>query len=175
MNLKQNVLAVFFCVGALMCSLESSASTNEDEHHCLALALYWEARGETDAGMIAVGWTILNRVASPDFPDTPCKVIYQGGEKPPCQFSWWCDGKSDKPRSQKSWVKARLVAADLLTNPPSDPTKGALFYHSSGITGPLEKDQDSDGEGRKAHFLSVIPETQRCRANRPHFLLTDSK
>jgi hypothetical protein len=40
----------------------------QDEHHCLALALYWEARGETRRGMIAVGWTILNRAhAEPAF------------------------------------------------------------------------------------------------------------
>ena len=136
MKLKQNICLLLLCGTAALYSDNSEASTNQDEHHCLALALYWEARGETDEGMIAVGWTILNRVNSPDFPDTPCRVVYQGGEKPPCQFSWWCDGKSDKPRNQKSWVRARRIAADLMNDPPSDPTKGALYFHSSRISDP---------------------------------------
>lgn len=107
-----------------------------EQQHCLALALYWEARGEIDAGMIAVGWTILNRVASSDFPDTPCDVIFQGGEQPPCQFSWSCDGKSDKPRNAASWSRARDLAGMLLSDPPDDPTDGALYFHSSGIDVP---------------------------------------
>jgi spore germination cell wall hydrolase CwlJ-like protein len=105
----------------------------QDEHHCLALALYWEARGETRRGMIAVGWTILNRAQSRHFPATPCAVVYQGGERPPCQFSWWCDGKSDRPRYRNSWIQARVVAAELLVDPPPDPTGRALFYHSTSI------------------------------------------
>ena len=109
------------------------AGTLEDEHRCLALALYWEARGESRRGMVAVGWTILNRAQSQYFPATPCGVIYQGGERPPCQFSWWCDGKSDRPRDRDSWVQARVIAAELLVNPPPDPTGRALFYHSTRI------------------------------------------
>jgi hypothetical protein len=108
----------------------------QDEHHCLALALYWEARGESRRGMVAVGWTILNRTRSGQFPATPCAVIYQGGEKPPCQFSWWCDGKSDRPGDRNSWIQARIVAAELLVDPPPDPTGRALFYHNASISVP---------------------------------------
>ena len=86
---------------------DARAMSLQDEHHCLALALYWEARGENKRGMIAVGWTILNRTRSSHFPGTPCAVIYQGGEQRPCQFSWWCDGKSDRPRDKRSWTRAR--------------------------------------------------------------------
>ena len=111
----------------------------QNEHHCLALALYWEARGEDRRGMIAVGWTVLNRIRSPHFPGTPCAVIYQGGEQRPCQFSWWCDGKSDRPRNMHSWTKARVVAAHLLVDPPPDPTHGALFYHSTSIRIPWKR------------------------------------
>ncbi len=123
----------------LLNSNPAVARSVEKEHQCLALALYWEARGETRAGMVAVGWTILNRAASPDFPNTPCGVIYQGGETPPCQFSWWCDGKSDRPRNRDSWIQARLVAAELLTDPPPDPTGRALFYHSNTIGVPWKR------------------------------------
>ena len=112
---------------------DANARPLEREHHCLALALYWEARGEPELGMVAVGWTILNRTRSRDFPATPCGVVFEGGEDPPCQFSWWCDGKSDRPRDRRSWVRAQVVAAELLTEPPPDPTHGALFFHSAGV------------------------------------------
>jgi len=107
-----------------------------DEHQCLSLALYWEARGEPKLGKIAVGWTILNRTRSPYFPSTPCDVVFEGGEQPPCQFSWWCDGKSDRPRHRQSWIQAQVAAARLLVNPPPDPTYGALFFHSTSIPVP---------------------------------------
>ena len=114
----------------------SQARNLQQEHRCLALAMYWEARGESRRGMVAVGWTILNRSRSPEFPATPCDVVLEGGEKPPCQFSWWCDGKSDRPRDRNSWIRARVIAAQLLTDPPPDPTGGALFYHSTSIRVP---------------------------------------
>ena len=118
---------------------DAQARPLEREHHCLALALYWEARGEPEVGMVAVGWAILNRASSPEFPATPCGVVFEGGEQPPCQFSWWCDGKSDRPRDRRSWIRAQVVAASLLTKPPPDPTHGALFFHSTRIGVPWKR------------------------------------
>ena len=99
----------------------------------MALAMYWEARGEGEQGMLAVGSVILNRVEDTRFPDNVCAVVYQGGETPPCQFSWWCDGKSDRPRDRHSWHLAMVIAAGLLLDPPPDPTRGSLFYHSTQV------------------------------------------
>ncbi|MGH6921343.1 MAG: cell wall hydrolase, partial [Geminicoccaceae bacterium] len=62
----------------------------QSAEHCLALAMYWEAQSEGPDGMLAVAAVVLNRVAHPEFPDTVCGVVRQGGESPPCQFSWWC-------------------------------------------------------------------------------------
>ena len=132
-------LSGLFIIIASLHASDVHAGNLEDEHHCLALALYWEARGESRRGMVAVGWTILNRTQSLHFPATPCGVIYQGGEKPPCQFSWWCDGKRDRPRDQDSWIQARVIAAELLVDPPPDPTGRALFYHSTKIGVPWKR------------------------------------
>ncbi|HEX7034620.1 MAG TPA: cell wall hydrolase [Pseudomonadales bacterium] len=112
------------------------AKASEAELDCLAHTLYWEAKSEGREGMVAVGWVVLNRQQSPEFPDGLCEVVYQGGETPPCQFSWWCDGKSDRPREADNWALAREVAARLLDEPPPDPTDGALFFHRSGIETP---------------------------------------
>lgn len=134
------VLALM-CVFAQCCTSRAAAASIKEEQQCLALTLYWEARGEGREGMIAVGWTVLNRVRSRRFPGTPCEVVRQGGERPPCQFSWWCDGKSDRPRDLRSWQAAQIIAAELLQSPPRDPTSGALFYHSTGVRSPWKRDR----------------------------------
>jgi N-acetylmuramoyl-L-alanine amidase len=117
----------------------AKAATLQEEQRCLALSLYWEARGEGRRGMIAVGWTVLNRVHNPNFPSTPCAVVRQGGERPPCQFSWWCDDRRDRPRERHSWHMALIIAGELLLDPPPDPTGGALFYHSARVRDPWDR------------------------------------
>ncbi|MEM7025184.1 MAG: cell wall hydrolase [Pseudomonadota bacterium] len=98
--------------------------------------MYWEAKSEGPDGMLAVGQVVLNRVSHPEFPDTICGVVRQGGEQPPCQFSWWCDGKSDRPTEADAWSDATRIAEKVLRNPPSDRTRGALFFHNTAIDSP---------------------------------------
>jgi N-acetylmuramoyl-L-alanine amidase len=109
--------------------------------HCVALAMYWEARGEGQRGMLAVGSVVLNRVEDDRFPSSVCGVVYQGGESPPCQFSWWCDGKSDRPTHGELWASSLSIADELLTARPSDPTHGALFFHNTSIRSPWRRER----------------------------------
>lgn len=106
---------------------------------CVALAMYWEARGEGEDGMLAVGSVIRNRVSDPRFPSTYCGVVHQGGETPPCQFSWWCDGKSDRPTDAALWATAQSLAERMLVDPPPDATAGALFFHNVGMRSPWRR------------------------------------
>jgi N-acetylmuramoyl-L-alanine amidase len=117
-------------------SSASAASAFDDASHCLALALYWEAGAEGPDGMLAVASVVLNRVAHPAFPSSVCAVVRQGGEQPPCQFSWWCDGKSDRPTDPQVWGLAQRLARAALAKPPPDPTGGALFFHNTSIATP---------------------------------------
>jgi N-acetylmuramoyl-L-alanine amidase len=130
--------ALVLLLGAFAQSFSASAEagSTSDEQRCLAQAMYWEARGEGRQGMIAVGWTVLNRIESSRFPATPCRVVHQGGERAPCEFSYWCDGKSDRPREPRSWRAALIIAAELLYDPPPDPTGGALFFHNRSVRTP---------------------------------------
>lgn len=102
---------------------------------CLALNIYFEARGEPDAGKRAVGHVVMNRVADPRFPDSACAVIQQGGEWPlhRCQFSWWCDGKSDQPKDQVAWKRSKALARQIYWGDDKDPTHGALWYHADYV------------------------------------------
>jgi len=65
----------------------------------------------------------MNRVADKRFPNTVCEVVQQGPTlawtenfpvKNKCQFSWYCDGKSDKPRHEGKWNNSLSVAGLVL-------------------------------------------------------------
>ena len=138
-----------------MPAARAADTPDSDALHCMALALYWEARREGRSGMMAVGAVVLNRVANREFPNTVCAVIFEGGETPPCQFSWWCDGRSDRPREAEAWALAQEVAAVLLGTGYSlaDPTDGALFFHSTSIAVPWRvKRQRTVQIGRHVYY-----------------------
>ena len=103
-----------------------------DEINCLALNIYFEARGEPVDGKIAVGHVVLNRVADARYPDKICEVVKQGGPRPRhrCQFSWWCDGRSDRPRDLQAWKESQVLARVVFWGYAEDPTGGALWYHA---------------------------------------------
>src|SRR5262245_54546256 len=104
------------------------------ELDCLAKTIYFEARGESEKGQRAVAAVVLNRVRSSRFPDTICDVVHQGGTASrDCQFSWWCDGLSDKPKDRKAWERAVAIARDVINGAP-DPTKGALYFHETHVS-----------------------------------------
>ena len=66
------------------------------EENCLARAVYFESRSESDLGQLAVAKVILNRVKDPNYPKSICGVVYQGsGSRNSCQFSFACDGLPD--------------------------------------------------------------------------------
>lgn len=86
------------------------------EVHCLAQAVYHEARGEPESGQWAVASVILNRVESRAYPDTVCEVVFQNAHLANrCQFSFACDGRSDEGGrgniiDRESWVKSNVIA-----------------------------------------------------------------
>lgn len=136
--LRLTVAAFGFCLGLALLPGVSSLTAQEltAEERCLAMAMYWEAKAEGADGMIAVGAVVLNRVKHKEFPGSVCGVVQQGGETPPCQFSWWCDGKSDNPREADAWATAKELAPAILVDLPYDPTDGGLFFHASNIKVP---------------------------------------
>ena len=135
---------VFISVVVLGALLSGGNAVASDDEHCLATALYWEAKTEEDKGMTAVASVILNRVGHDEFPDSICAVVKHGGEEPPCQFSFWCDGKSDAPElGSEDWERAKEIAGNTLRKKPIDATKGALFFHAEGLETPwiLEREK----------------------------------
>jgi spore germination cell wall hydrolase CwlJ-like protein len=113
---------------------ESQAEFEERERRCLATAIYFEARGEPERGQIAVGQVIMNRVRSPQFPETICGVVYQGQMAPGCQFSFACDGKTDIPRNDAQWDQANDLSRKITSGQVWLPEVGySTFYHANYV------------------------------------------
>lgn len=94
---------------------------------CLALAIYFEARGEPLEGQIAVAEVIYNRVVDTRYPDDVCSVVYQRK-----QFSWTHDGKSDVPKNTLVWEEIKELAAQVMKGDLFD-GHGATHYHSVDV------------------------------------------
>lgn len=102
---------------------------------CLSQALYFEARGESAAGLFAVAEVILNRVDSPRFPDSVCGVVNQGtGRKFACQFTFTCDGRPEDVSDKRAWARVGKVARVMLDGAPRTLTDGALYYHTNSVS-----------------------------------------
>ena len=93
---------------------------------CMAVAVYFEARGEPIDGQMMVAETILNRVADERWPDTVCEVVKQ-----PRQFSFYSDGKSDTPRDQVAYELALELAAVAMNGEHLH--SGVLYYHTVDV------------------------------------------
>lgn len=100
---------------------------------CLTAAIYYEAAREPDEGQQAVAQVVLNRVAHPAFPKTVCGVVYQGSERPGCQFSFACDGSLARKPMKAFWDRARRVAADALAGNVYAPVGLATHYHTTAV------------------------------------------
>jgi len=102
---------------------------SDADFNCLVQAVYFEAGQEIPEGQRAVAEVILHRVDDPRFPKTVCGVIHDKNPKG-CQFSWWCDGKSDATPDADRWATSKQAVTDVLDGAYPDPTNGALFYHA---------------------------------------------
>ena len=82
---------------------------------CLANAVYFEARGESVRGQIAVAQVVMNRVFSPFYPNDVCGVVYQNAHRHlACQFTFACDGIPDIVTEPDAWERAKRIARDML-------------------------------------------------------------
>ena len=105
------------------------------ERQCLAQAIYFEARSEPFEGWVAVADVVLNRARDPRFPATICGVVFQGEyRRHRCQFSFACDGRSDRPYNQVKWERALRLAAYKLANlSPQPMLTEATHYHADYV------------------------------------------
>jgi hypothetical protein len=102
---------------------------------CLAEAIYFEARSESEAGQRAVAQVVLNRVRHPSYPSSVCGVVYQGPMRAGggCQFTFTCDGSLGLPPAGYGWAQARRIAAEALAGAVYAPVGHATHYHTHQV------------------------------------------
>ena len=152
-----------FIMAAVMLMAASSASAsmnpifsheNEPQAWCLAQNIYYEARGSLFADQVAVADVVLNRVKDTRYPNTICEVVHQGRQyasgqmiRNQCQFSWYCDGKSDYPRDKEAWAKAQQIAYMMLYyQEHRGLTEGATHYHADYVAPSWARDLQLVGQ-----------------------------
>lgn len=104
---------------------------------CLALNVYFEARGEPRAGQYAVAQVTMNRVASRRYPSTVCAVVYQQNWDPlrgrkVGAFSWTEFDVLPSPRDRE-WLRAQEIAAEVYFGRRAPELNGALHYHATYV------------------------------------------
>lgn len=102
----------------------------DSQMRCLAAAIYFEARGESLEGQLAVGRVIVNRAQSGRFPSSYCGVVYQRA-----QFSFVRGNSMPKAREDsESWRRAVAIAHIAAEGSWNSTAKGALFFHATSVS-----------------------------------------
>ena len=137
------LLFVFGIVGVAKGNWTQDATEKE----CLAKNIYFEAKNQPLIGQLAVAIVVMNRVKDKRFPNTICEVVQQGPTlawtenfpvKNRCQFSWYCDGRSDKPKHKKKWESSLKIASLILAYKDNASNivfllDGATHYHADYV------------------------------------------
>ena len=150
---------------------ELYTESSHPELYCLAMNTYFEAKSEPIAGQYATADVVLNRVNDARYPNTICEVVLQGPTRESwktkqdpdlseseriynpirhmCQFSWYCDGKSDEPKDETGWAQAQYVAGAIMySGKYRGITEGATHYHATYVRPKWRLDRGMNHIGR---------------------------
>jgi len=107
----------------------------EKDLNCLAQAVYFEARGESYRGQVAVAQVVMNRLAHPLYPKTICGVVFQDStHHDACQFSFACDGRPETITEPEPWKQAQEIAQKVASGELYLPEVGdATHYHATYV------------------------------------------
>lgn len=109
---------------------KATSETANAEQDCLASAVYFEARGESLEGQLAVAEVVLNRTRSGRYPDGVCAVVRQ-----PAQFSFVRRGAIPRAdRTSTAWRRAVAVARIAERGEPRLLAEGVLWYHAHYVS-----------------------------------------
>tara|TARA_R100001163_G_C5066410_1_gene204806 strand:+ start:3786 stop:4325 length:540 start_codon:yes stop_codon:yes gene_type:complete len=148
-------LGVTLWSGALVSASEPITDAEHKERFCMAEALFFETGNQPMIGILGAAEVILNRVKSERWPNTVCGVVHQGpinkwwkkrGKIVPvkwkCQFTYYCDGKSDDVSNivgTKTWAKVIKAVNFIysqfgkLQRDGISITNGATHYHTTEV------------------------------------------
>lgn len=123
-----------------------TAKLDPQEFDCMRANMFFEARNQkSDEAMIAIGYTVLNRIASKKYPDSICGVVQQAKYdakgrmiRNKCQFSWVCDGKKKvvdvaNTLERQAWDRAGTLADAVMRGRVMNPVGNSTMYHADYV------------------------------------------
>jgi len=108
----------------------AGATVSDAEQHCLVSAVYFEARGESLEGQLAVAEVVLNRSRSGRYPATICAVVRQ-----PAQFSFVRRGViPGADQNCEAWRRAVAIARIAAERQTRLLPENVLWYHANYVS-----------------------------------------
>jgi spore germination cell wall hydrolase CwlJ-like protein len=115
---------------AQLVSMSEIPAELDEETRCLAGAVYFESKGETLNGQLAVAKVVIARRDSGRFASSLCGVVYQ-----PSQFSFVRGGRMPAiPTASRDWQEAVAIAQIAMKDAWESPVEGALFFHARHVS-----------------------------------------
>jgi spore germination cell wall hydrolase CwlJ-like protein len=115
---------------AALVAMQNTKGTLDSQAHCLAGAVYFESKGETLAGQLAVAKVVMERAKSGRFASTLCGVVYQKS-----QFSFVRGGRMPAiDKAGRHWQNAVAISKIALANSWKSPVEGALYFHARYVS-----------------------------------------
>ena len=154
--MKKLIILLFATIWVIFFNHSAKAMGDDiEELGCLAKNICFEAKSQSNAGQISVALVVMNRVKDSRFPNTICEVVYQGPVKESwktrqypdledhkriyypkrhqCQFSWYCDGKSDRIWNEDAFARAFIIAKRVIAGQYDGYLEGATHYHATYV------------------------------------------
>jgi spore germination cell wall hydrolase CwlJ-like protein len=119
------------------CALFPGNQALLSDRECMTRAMYFESNRSSEDGMLAVGTTVMNRLAAPGYPKTVCSVVGQPGQH--------ANGVLTQPMSARERARVERVADAVLSGERHAKVGGAMFFHTAGLTFPY----------RNMHYVAV--------------------
>ncbi len=110
--------------------LQKTGGSLDKQAHCLAGAVYFESKGESLAGQLAVAKVVMARAKSGRFAPTLCGVVFQKS-----QFSFVRGGQMPNiDKGGTHWKNAVAISKIALNNAWKSPVEGALYFHARYVS-----------------------------------------
>ena len=143
------VFVIFMSIIVTLGVSKASSFDSDNDLHCLAEVVYFEARGEEFIGQLAVAVVVMNRVNNDKYPDNICDVAHQGlyhkngvPVRHKCSFSYWCDGKKEIITDMDAWLRAIAVTQMVLSGITLESVSDATHYHANYVKPFWSKDAE---------------------------------
>ena len=109
---------------------QNVSGTLDSESHCLAGAVYFESKGESLPGQLAVARVVMARAKSGRFASSLCGVVFQKS-----QFSFVRGSRMPAiDTGSQNWRNAVAISKIALNSAWKSPVEGALYFHARYVS-----------------------------------------